>query len=250
MNRILSYTYIEDTLQLFLSSLYYSDKIEPINYIYKSLNKKIIPLNLDLTSKNNKDKTIVKILLDYIRLYKKSRKTITNIFEIEDNNKNELGNDYKKRILLFHGTKAENVLGILSKGLIIAPIEAESSGNRYGSGIYLSDQFNKALDYCSGEKKYVLVVDTFLDKPFKIGKNNKFKGIKNLKKNKYNCLINNTRVHITGERIYLINGTSVPTSIVQEKNDGGHYYDYDYDSEYVIYDSKFVNVKYIIELED
>ena len=252
MNRILSYTYIEDTLQLFLSSLYYTHKIDPINYIYKSLNKKIIPLNLDITSKNNKDKTIVKILLDYIRLYKKSRKTITNIFEIEDNNKNELGNDYKKRILLFHGTKAENVLGILSKGLIIAPIEAESSGNRYGSGIYLSDQFNKALDYCSGDKKYVLVVDTFLDKPFKIGKNNKFKGIKNLKKNKYNCLINNTRVHITEERIYLINGTSVPTSIVQEKNDGGHYYDYDYDydSEYVIYDSKFVNVKYIIELED
>ena len=53
----------------------------------------------------------------------------------------------KEYLLLFHGTKAENVLGILSKGLIIAPIEAESSGNRYGSGIYLSDQFNKALDY-------------------------------------------------------------------------------------------------------
>ena len=154
MKRILSYTYIEDTLKIFLSSLYYANKIDPINYIYPTLNKKIMSLNLDLKSKNNEDKSIVKILLDYIRLYKSTR-MITNIFEIKDKNKNVLGNDIKKRILLFHGTRAENVLGILNKGLLIAPIEAEFSGNKYGNGIYLSDSFDKALDYCNGNKMYV-----------------------------------------------------------------------------------------------
>jgi len=71
MDKIISYTYIEDTLKLFLSSLYYSNIMDPIDYIYKSLNKKIIPLNLDLKSENNKDKLLVKILRYYMRLYQK-----------------------------------------------------------------------------------------------------------------------------------------------------------------------------------
>ena len=247
MKKLLSYTYIEDTLKLFLSSLYYCNKLDPINYIYTSINKKIVPLNLDLSDKSNKDKAIVKILLNYIRLYKESRRIITNIFEIKDKNRNELGNDINKRILLFHGTKAENVIGILNKGLLIAPIEAETSGNKYGNGIYLSDSFFKALNYSSGNGKiYVLVVDTFLDKAFKISKKNKFNDVKTLKKKKFNCLINDTRIHITDERIYLVNGSSVPTNIIEEEYDD----DYDYDSEYVIYDPKLVNVKYIIELQD
>ena len=251
MKRILSFTYIEDSLKLFLSSLYYINKIDPINYIYRSINKKIIPLNLDLKNKNNKDKPLVKILLDYIRLYKTPRKVVTNIFEIKDKNKNQLGNDIKKRILLFHGTKAENLLGILNKGLLIAPIEAQSSGNKYGNGIYLSDSFDKARDYCyrNGNKIYVLVVDTFLDKPFKISKKNKFKGMKQLKDKKFNCLINDTREHITEDRIYLVNGTSVPTKLIEEEYTKDDYH-YDYEPEYVIYDAKLVNVKYIIELED
>ena len=175
MKKLLSYTYIEDTLKLFLSSLYYCNKLDPINYIYTSINKKIISLNLDLSDKSNKDKAIVKILLNYIRLYKESRRVITNIFEIKDKNRNELGNDINKRILLFHGTKAENVIGILNKGLLIAPIEAESSGNKYGNGIYLSDSFFKALNYSSGNGKiYVLVVDVFLDKAFKISKKSSY----------------------------------------------------------------------------
>ncbi len=246
MDKIISYTYIEDTLKLFLSSLYYSNIMDPIDYIYKSLNKKIIPLNLDLKSENNKDKLLVKILRYYMRLYQKNRKTITNIFEIIDKDQNNLGNDIEKRILLFHGTKAENLLGILSKGLLIAPIEANFTGNRYGSGIYLSDSFWKALDYSYGEKKYVLVVDTLLDKPFKISKNNEFTNVRDLKKKKFNCLINYTRKHIGEERIYLFNGTTIPAFVTEEDD---RYYYFSSGPEYVIYDPKLVNVKYIIELE-
>ena len=144
--------------------------------------------------------------------------------------------------------KRQLLIGILSKGLLIAPIEADFTGNRYGSGIYLSDSFWKALDYSEGKKKYVLVVDTFLDKPFKISKNNQFTNVRNLKKNKFNCLINDARIHITNDKIYLNNGSAVPAFIFEEKE----YYDYSYsrDSEYVIYDPKLVNVKYIIELEN
>ena len=260
LDRLQSYTYIEDTLKLFLGSLYYNKLIDPINYIYKALNKKIVPLNLDLNSKNNKDKKIVKILLNYIKLsfnqtdnrfgYNySSNKIITNIFEINDKNENKLINNDKKRILLFHGTKTQNILGILSKGLLIAPIESQSSGNRFGNGIYLSDSFKKCLSYTSGGNKiYILMVDTVLDNIFKISKSNLFTNIKDIKMKGYNCLINDCKNHISFEdRIYLNNGTSVPTKMIEEEENN---YFRDNDSEYVIYDPKLLNIKYIIEVQN
>ena len=73
--------------------------------------------------------------------------------------------------------------------------------------------------------------------------------MKQLKDKKFNCLINDTREHITEDRIYLVNGTSVPTKLIEEEYPKDDYH-YDYEPEYVIYDPKLVNVKYIIELED
>ena len=277
-DRLQSYTYIEDTLKLFLSSLYYTKLIDPINYIYLSLNKKIVPLNLNLNEKNNPDEKIVKILLDYIRLFSNKnnsnnnnfsfggfggnnrnindKRIITNIFEVIDKNEKKLENDNNKRILLFHGTKTQNILGILSKGLLIAPIESESSGKRFGNGIYLTDSFNKSLNYSSSEKKkYILLVDTFLDKIYQVTDKTKNINVKELKMNGFNCLINNANKKASFEdRIFFNNGMTVPTKII-EKNSQNNFsfgggFGMDYDTEYVVYDSNLVNVKYIIEVEN
>ena len=283
-DRLQSYIYIEDTLKLFLSSLYYTKLIDPINYIYMSLNKKLIPLNLDLNDQNNKDEKIVKILLNYIRIFSKkdsnfnnsnafggfnwntntknsgNKRIITNIFEIIDKNENKLGKDNNKRILLFHGTKTQNILGILSKGLLIAPIESESSGNRFGSGIYLTDSFNKSLGYASSDKKkYILLVDTFLDKVYQYKQKDGSLNLKDLKKKGYNCLINDARNKVSFEdRIFFNNGMTIPTKIIEDNKDDGNNNSFgfgfgsgkDSDTEYVIYDSKLVNIKYIIEVEN
>ena len=42
----------------------------------------------------------------------------------------------------------ENVIGILSQGLKIAPVQAINTGKSYGNGIYLSDVFSCSLGYC------------------------------------------------------------------------------------------------------
>ena len=281
-DRLQSYTYIEDTLKLFLSSLYYTKLIDPINYIYLSLNKKIVPLNLNLNEKNNPDEKIVKILLDYIRLFSNKnnsnnnnnfsfggfggfrsnnrnindKRIITNIFEVIDKNEKKLEYDNNKRILLFHGTKTQNILGILSKGLLIAPIESESSGKRFGNGIYLTDSFNKSLNYSSSEKKkYILLVDTFLDKIYQVTDKTKNINVKELKMNGFNCLINNANKKASFEdRIFFNNGMTVPTKIIEKNNQNnfsfGGGFGMDYDTEYVVYDSNLVNVKYIIEMEN
>ena len=49
---------------------------------------------------------------------------------------------------LFHGTQTANLVGILSRGLLIAPRNAPSTGAMFGKGIYFADQSRKSAGYC------------------------------------------------------------------------------------------------------
>lgn len=48
---------------------------------------------------------------------------------------------------LFHGTKNSNMVGILTRGLLIAPKNAPVSGYMFGKGIYFADQSTKSAQY-------------------------------------------------------------------------------------------------------
>ncbi len=48
---------------------------------------------------------------------------------------------------LFHGTRSSNMVGILSRGLLIAPQSAPVSGYMFGKGIYFADQSSKSALY-------------------------------------------------------------------------------------------------------
>lgn len=65
--------------------------------------------------------------------------------EQEQYQKNKiLGN----RQLLWHGSRITNFIGILSKGLLIAPPSAPSTGYMFGKGIYFADMSSKSANYC------------------------------------------------------------------------------------------------------
>ena len=51
-------------------------------------------------------------------------------------------------MLLWHGSRIANFVGILSQGLRIAPPEAPVSGYLFGKGIYLADMIDKSAAYC------------------------------------------------------------------------------------------------------
>ena len=66
--------------------------------------------------------------------------SISDIFEVnrptEHSSYNtKLGNN----MLLWHGSRVSNFVGILSQGMRIAPPEAPASGYLFGKGIYLAD---------------------------------------------------------------------------------------------------------------
>lgn len=56
------------------------------------------------------------------------------------------------KMLLWHGSRLTNYVGILSKGLRIAPLEAPSTGYMFGKGIYFADMVSKSANYCLATK--------------------------------------------------------------------------------------------------
>ncbi|KAL4370964.1 poly [ADP-ribose] polymerase 1 [Arachis hypogaea] len=57
------------------------------------------------------------------------------------------------KMLLWHGSRVTNFVGILSQGLRIAPPEAPVTGYMFGKGIYFADLVSKSAQYCFTEKK-------------------------------------------------------------------------------------------------
>ncbi|EEF41438.1 poly [ADP-ribose] polymerase 1 [Ricinus communis] len=59
----------------------------------------------------------------------------------------------KNRMLLWHGSRLTNYVGILNQGLRIAPPEAPATGYMFGKGIYFADLVSKSAQYCYTDKK-------------------------------------------------------------------------------------------------
>lgn len=87
--------------------------------------------------------------------------TILHIFqlgrEVEESN---FQANLQNRMLLWHGSRLSNWVGILSQGLRIAPQEAPITGYMFGKGIYFADVSSKSANYCfaSRDKNVGLLV--------------------------------------------------------------------------------------------
>ena len=163
------------------------------------------------------------------------------------------------RILLFHGTRIPNMLGILSQGLLIAPIEASRSGYKYGKGIYLTDIFSKALNYAETDvvgKCYVLICEAVLGNTLQLSEKKQFVSDKDIIKKGYDSMINDADYHCSFDEIfYLKDGSGVFRKVIEPKNKNRQYdnnnnkkYVKDDFSEYVFYKENLVRVKYIVEM--
>jgi poly [ADP-ribose] polymerase len=55
-------------------------------------------------------------------------------------------------MLLWHGSRLTNWVGILSQGLRIAPPEAPVTGYMFGKGVYFADMVSKSANYCMASR--------------------------------------------------------------------------------------------------
>ncbi|KAF4318885.1 hypothetical protein G195_007808, partial [Phytophthora kernoviae 00238/432] len=72
-----------------------------------------------------------------LRLARPNEEEFKDVFQSVNNHK-----------LLWHGSRLSNVVGILSKGLRVAPAEAPNNGYMFGKGIYFADSVSKSANYC------------------------------------------------------------------------------------------------------
>jgi len=147
--RITTFYFIENILKIFLGAIKNLDNLHPLDYIINSLGCNIIELD---------DENIEKIYIEKF-LKNSGANNIKNIYKITES-KNDVNfnpNNFERRIILCHGTKSENILGILSEGLKISPAQAKFQGQQFGEGIYLSDSFDVSFKY---SKNYFSNEDT------------------------------------------------------------------------------------------
>jgi len=70
-----------------------------------------------------------------------------------DEERNSLYN--KANVLpLFHGTRTQNVSGIVKNGLLIRPATAIITGAMYGNAIYMASNSSKSINYCDISNSY------------------------------------------------------------------------------------------------
>ncbi|KAK2498914.1 hypothetical protein MC885_003942 [Smutsia gigantea] len=75
--------------------------------------------------------------------------TLLDVFEVEkEGEKEAFRDDLHNRMLLWHGSRLSNWVGILSHGLRAAPPEAPITGCMFGKGIYFADMSSKSANYC------------------------------------------------------------------------------------------------------
>ncbi|KAL1558385.1 Poly [ADP-ribose] polymerase 2 [Salvia divinorum] len=125
-----------------------TDMEDPLYSQYKRLHCELMPLDvhskehsmIEQYTKNTHAKTHSSFDVDIIQIFKVSREGESEQFQKFTSIKN--------RMLLWHGSRLTNWMGILSQGLRIAPPEAPSTGYMFGKGVYFADMFSKSANYC------------------------------------------------------------------------------------------------------
>ncbi|KAJ0229909.1 hypothetical protein HA466_0311460 [Hirschfeldia incana] len=134
---------------------------DPLYYQYQQLNCGLTPVGADSEEfsmvakymENTHAKAHSGYTVEIAQLFRASRAVETDNFQQFSSSKN--------RMLLWHGSRLTNWVGILSQGLRIAPPEAPVTGYRFGKGVYFADMFSKSANYCyanSGSTDGVLLL--------------------------------------------------------------------------------------------
>ncbi|XP_009144575.1 poly [ADP-ribose] polymerase 2 [Brassica rapa] len=134
---------------------------DPLYYHYQQLNCELTPVGADSEEfsmvakymENTHAKADSGYTVEMIQLFRASRAVEADRFQQFSSSKN--------RMLLWHGSRLTNWVGILSQGLRIAPREAPVTGYRFGKGVYFADMFSKSVNYCyanSGSNDGVLLL--------------------------------------------------------------------------------------------
>ncbi|XP_018613580.1 poly [ADP-ribose] polymerase 2 isoform X1 [Scleropages formosus] len=123
----------------------------PLDRQYKSLRCMLEPL-----PRNSHEYKVIEQYLHstHAPTHKDYTMTVLDIFTVErEGEKERFSTQLHNRMLLWHGSRLSNWVGILSQGLRVAPPEAPITGYMFGKGIYFADMSSKSANYCYASQK-------------------------------------------------------------------------------------------------
>ncbi|XP_069507826.1 poly [ADP-ribose] polymerase 2 [Ambystoma mexicanum] len=176
--------------------------------------------------------------------------SLLDVFKVEkEGEKKSFRDDIKNRMLLWHGSRLTNWVGILSRGLCVAPPEAPVTGYMFGKGIYFADMSSKSGNYCFATREKD--VGLLLLSEVAIGDCNKllqadYEADKQLKGKDSNMGMG--RVAPDPTNYTELNGVTVPLGPAKETgvvNSNGYTLNY---NEYVVYNSNQVRMRYLLKV--
>ena len=93
---------------------------------------------------------------------------------------------------------------------MIAPVEAPSSGYKYGKGIYLTDFIEKAMDYSDRNlnKYYILICEAALGNTLQLSEKKMFTSEKDIKAKGYDSIISDAYNHCSFEEVFYFRDVS------------------------------------------
>ncbi|CAN6693718.1 unnamed protein product [Malus baccata var. baccata] len=121
---------------------------DPLYSCYRSLHCELTPVGADSHEfdminkymRNTHAKRHSTYTVDIVQIFRTSKEGEVERFRKFSGTKN--------RMLLWHGSRLTNWVGILSQGLRIAPPEAPVTDHMFGKGVYFADMFSKSAKYC------------------------------------------------------------------------------------------------------
>lgn len=128
-----------------------TSSLDPLVSNYSKLHCELQPIE--------RDTDIFRLLEDYVQTTHAATHsyytlTVLDIFEVERESEDARFNKkLHNRMLLWHGSRLTNWVGILSQGLRIAPPEAPVSGYMFGKGVYFADMVSKSANYCCSSRE-------------------------------------------------------------------------------------------------
>ena len=247
-------TYVEKAVNILLGANNKINTINPLDYIYNSLQTYFELLR--------KDSPEFLTLEKYINNTSHGDKLI-NIFRVTRKGETERINKFKNlpnHYLLFHGTKIFNLIGIFSNGLKIAPPEAPMTGYMFGKGIYLADMYEKSINYCdiiqetNNNKKankysYILLCEAALGNIYE--PKNKIIDYEKLPflNEGYNSLKSISMEGPDPNKNFVCNnGITIPLGNIVSFRENNMNYATSH-PEYIVYDTAQVKIRYIVKME-
>jgi len=140
---------IEIATKLLSSHMSDATNVHPIDIQYHKLKCNLLPLEPNCSEVNMINKYIQNT---HAKTHNTYSLEVLEVFGVDREGETENYHDFstnENRMLLWHGSRLTNFVGILSQGLRIAPPEAPVTGYMFGKGVYFADMVSKSANYCN-----------------------------------------------------------------------------------------------------